>query len=87
MAIPDNKVEATGLGFLVLDSGRRIVHDYQFNPTADESEVLVDDTWRCGTSLIPKSVDGGLAICVGRMEHLSMKVDANGYGAIELGSS
>jgi hypothetical protein len=40
--VPDGVVEANGLCFLLLNGDGRIRHDYQFNPSADEPNDIVD---------------------------------------------
>jgi hypothetical protein len=40
--VPTGEVAANGLCFLLLDPDGRIKHDYQFNPSADESNELAD---------------------------------------------
>lgn len=42
VSLPDGKVEASGLTFLILDSDGRIRYDFQFNPTATEAEEFVE---------------------------------------------
>jgi len=42
MKVPGGDVEANGLSFLLLNSDNRIKHDYQFNPSASDSNDLVD---------------------------------------------
>lgn len=42
VTVPEGKVEARGLSFLLLDLNGRIRFDYQFNPTADEAGSFVD---------------------------------------------
>jgi hypothetical protein len=42
VTVPDGKLEATGLSFLVLNSREQVQHDYQFNPTATEAEEFVE---------------------------------------------
>ena len=41
MTLPDEKVEASGLCFLLLAADGRIRHDYQFNPSATDGNGLV----------------------------------------------
>jgi hypothetical protein len=40
--VPSGEVAANGLCFLLLDTEGRIKHDYQFNPSANESNELAD---------------------------------------------
>jgi hypothetical protein len=40
VTVPDHKVEANGLCFLLLDADGRIKHDYQFNPSATDASGL-----------------------------------------------
>jgi hypothetical protein len=40
--VPGGEVAANGLCFLLLDNDGRIRHDYQFNPSANESNELAD---------------------------------------------
>lgn len=40
VATADDKIEAQGLCYLLLDDDGRIAHDYQFNPTVDEAAEL-----------------------------------------------
>ncbi len=40
--LPEDRVEADGLSFLVLGPDSRIKHDYQFNPAANEPSGIVD---------------------------------------------
>jgi hypothetical protein len=42
VTVPAGDVVSPGLSFLLLDPQGRIQADYQFNPTADEAEMLVD---------------------------------------------
>ena len=42
VTVPGNDVEANGLSFLILNPDGRIKHDFQFNPTANETSDLVD---------------------------------------------
>jgi hypothetical protein len=42
VTVPDGKVAADGLNFLILNADGRIQSDYQFNPTVDEASELVD---------------------------------------------
>ena len=42
VTVPDGKVEARGLTFLILNSDGYIQHDYQFNPTADDAQELLE---------------------------------------------
>ena len=42
VTVPDCDVEANGLSFLILNPDGRIKHDFQFNPTANETSDLVD---------------------------------------------
>jgi hypothetical protein len=42
MTVPDGEAAANGLCFLLLDTDGRIKHDYQFNPSANESNELAD---------------------------------------------
>jgi hypothetical protein len=42
VTVPGGKLEATGLSFLVLNSGGQIQYDYQFNPTASDAEEFVE---------------------------------------------
>jgi hypothetical protein len=42
VSVPDGRIEANGLSFLLLTADGRIARDYQFNPTADEPNDVVD---------------------------------------------
>jgi len=40
--VPGGEAAGNGLCFLLLDPDGRIKHDYQFNPTANDSSELAD---------------------------------------------
>ncbi|HVI05277.1 MAG TPA: hypothetical protein VM711_04185 [Sphingomicrobium sp.] len=42
VTLPEGEVEANGLSFLLLNSDGRLQRDYQFNPSADEQNDIVD---------------------------------------------
>ena len=42
VTVPDGEVAANGLCFLLLNSDGRIKHDYQFNPSANDSSDVAD---------------------------------------------
>jgi hypothetical protein len=42
LTVPEGRVEANGLCFLLLDAEGRIRRDYQFNPTTNEPSDIVD---------------------------------------------
>lgn len=42
LTVPEGRVEANGLSFLLLDDNGHVQRDYQFNPSADEPNEIVD---------------------------------------------
>ena len=47
LATDSGKVEANGLAYLLLDKDGRIVHDYQFNPSAHDAPDLAAKYLAC----------------------------------------